>query len=189
MSKFCAAFSSMKWYARYSWDMPEWTGNMGPRQSQCRLWCRAFFAVADLNLELPKTDFYFGLIDKGEPKSCNVKVKVKKTLAENKVLTLTTLTTFDYFWLFLTIFYYFWLFLTTFDYFWLLLKMFEYFLLFLNTFDYFFDNFLLFLTTFDYFLIFLTTFDYCWVFFTIFTIFYYFWLFLTIFDYFWLGRV
>ena len=43
--------------------------------------------------------FYFGLIDKGEPKSCNVKVKKekKKTLGENMVLTLTTLTNFDYY--------------------------------------------------------------------------------------------
>ena len=31
---------------------------MGPRQSQYRLSCRAFFAVADLNLELPKADFF-----------------------------------------------------------------------------------------------------------------------------------
>ena len=41
-------------------------------------------------LEFANNDFYFGLIDKGEPKSCDVKVKKerrRKLLGENKVLS------------------------------------------------------------------------------------------------------
>ena len=45
-------------------------------------------SISDLPNLPDKVNFYFGLIDKGEPKSCDVKVKKRKKelLGENKVL-------------------------------------------------------------------------------------------------------